>query len=86
MLCNVYEIYGVVTCSISKFVRKKFKFMNLQFINLQCLYVQFPSESQFKILTNKFETFCKTFHIIGEIDESHISILAPIIGGEDCYY
>jgi hypothetical protein len=52
----------------------------------KCLFVQFPSESQFKILTNKFEVFCETFHIIGKIDGSHISILAPIIGGEDYYY
>jgi hypothetical protein len=59
--------------------------MNLQFIKFQCLFVQFPSETQFKILTNKFEVFCETFHIIGKIDGSHISILATIIGGEDYY-
>jgi hypothetical protein len=86
MLCNVYEIFGVVKCKIYKFVRKKFKFMNLQFVNLQCLFVQFPSENQFKILTNKFQIFFETFHIIVKIDGSHISILAPIIGGEEYYY
>jgi hypothetical protein len=54
MSCNVYEIYGVVKCSIKKFVRKNSKLMR---VHLQCLFVQFQSESQFKILTNKFEAF-----------------------------
>lgn len=54
-ICHVMsEIYGVVKCSIKKFVRKISKLMR---VHLQCLFVQLQSESQLKILANKFEAF-----------------------------
>ncbi len=77
------------------------KYMGWLNVQLKNLWEKFPNWRgficnvylfNFKVKVNlKFwqinlKHFCENFHIIGEIDGSHISIRAPIIGGEDYYY
>ena len=46
--------------------------------------MQTPSESWFRILTSRFEQLHDIPYIIGTINGSHIHVLAPVVGGEDC--
>ena len=43
-----------------------------------------PSESQFRILAKGFEALHEIPYVVGAIDGSHILVLIPIYGGEDC--
>ena len=82
-LCIVGEVYGVEERTISNIMRN---FYRLVRVHLQGTFVQFPSSTQFRVLAQNLEALYGILHIIGAIDESHIPILAPIIGGEILYY
>ena len=49
------------------------------------MFVQTPSESQFRILALRFEQLHDIPYIIYAIDGSHIHILVMVVGGEDYY-
>jgi hypothetical protein len=75
-------LFGVVKGTISMIVRE---FYHMVRLHLQKLFLQFPNELQFRVLSKKFEGFHGISHVINAIDGSHIPIQAPIIGGEDYY-
>lgn len=76
------DLYGVVECTISKIVREFCKVVRQ---HLQWIFVHMPSESQFRVLTRKFEALHGIPYIVGAIDGSHIVALAPMVGGKDYY-
>ena len=76
------DLYGVAECTVSKIVREFCKAVRQ---HLQRIFVQMPSESQFRILAKQFEALHGIPYIVGAIDGSHIAVLAPIVGGEDYY-
>jgi hypothetical protein len=81
-LLLVGEVYGIAECRASCIVREFYKVVRKHFLRV---LVQFPSESQFKILASQFEALYGIPYIVAAIDGSHIPVLAPVIGGEDYY-
>ena len=81
-LQTISDLYGVHKTTLSIIVRE---FCRAVRKYLQPIFVQTPNKSQFKVLASKFEQLHGIPYIIGAIDESHIFVLAPIIGGEDYY-
>ena len=81
-LQTIGDLYGVHKSTLSIIVRE---FCRAVRKYLQPVFVQTPSESQFRVLASKFEQLHGIPYIIGAIDGSHILVLAPIIGGEDYY-
>jgi hypothetical protein len=47
--------------------------------------VQIPSPARDRVLAQEFEVLHVISYIIIDIDGLHILILAPMIGGENCY-
>ena len=45
--------------------------------------MQTPCESCFRVLASRFEQSHGIPYIVGAIDDSHIHVLAPVVGGED---
>ena len=76
------DLYGVAECTVSKIVREFCKAVRH---HLQRIFVQMPSESQFRVLAREFEALHGIPYIIGAIDGLHIAVLAPMVGGEDYY-
>jgi hypothetical protein len=81
-LLLIGEVYGIAECIASCIVREFFKAVRKHLLRV---LVQFPSESQFKVLASQFEALHGIPYIVGAIDGSHIPILAPVIGGGDYY-
>ena len=81
-LQTIGDLYGVHKSTLSIIVRE---FCRAVRKYLKPIFVQTPSESQFRILASKFKQLHGIPYIIGATDGSHIPILAPIIGGEDYY-
>jgi hypothetical protein len=81
-LCMFGEVYGVVECTILGIVKE---FYTMVRIHLQKIFIQTPNKNRLRILAKDFERLHNIPYIIGAIDGSHISVLAPIIGGEDYY-
>ena len=77
-LQTIGDLYGVHKNTLSIIVREFCRAMRKY---LQPVFVQTPSESQFRVLASKFEELYGIPYIIGAIDESHISVLALVIGG-----
>jgi hypothetical protein len=69
------DLYGVVESTVSIIVREFCKAVRQ---HLQRILVQMPSESQFRILAKEFEALHGIMYVVGEIDGSHILVLAPI--------
>jgi hypothetical protein len=82
-LLLVGEVYGIAECTTSCIVREFCKAVRKYLLTV---LVQFPSESQFKVLASQFEDLHGIPYIVGVIDGLHIHDLAPMIGGEDYYY
>ena len=51
--------------------------------HLQPVFVQTPSESQFRVLASRLEKSHGIPYIIGAIDGLHIHVLALLFGGQD---
>jgi len=81
-LQSIGDLYGVHKSTLSIIVRE---FCRAVRKHLQPIFVQTPSESQFRVLASLFEKLHGIPYIIGAIDGSHIPVLAPVIGGEDYY-
>ena len=81
-LQTIGDLYGVHKSTISIVVRE---FCRAVRKHLQPVFVQTPSESQFRVLASRFEKLHGIPYIIGAIDGSHIPVLAPVIGGQDYY-
>lgn len=81
-LLLVGEVYGIAECTASCIVREFCKVVRKHLLRV---LVQFPSESQFRVLASQFEALHGIPYIVGAIDGSHIPVLAPVIGGEDYY-
>ena len=76
------DLYGVVECTFSKIVRE---FCRAIRQHLQQIFVQMPSELQFRILAREFKALHGIPYIMSAIDGSHILVLVPVVGGEDYY-
>jgi hypothetical protein len=74
------DIYGVAESMVSIIVREFCKAVRQ---HLQRIFVQMPSESQFRVLAKEFNALHRISYVVGVIDGSHIHGLAPIYGGED---
>jgi hypothetical protein len=81
-LLLIREVYGIVECTASCIVRESCKAVRKHLLKV---LVQFPNESQFKVLASQFEALHGIPYIVGAIDGSYIPILAPMIGGGDYY-
>jgi hypothetical protein len=81
-LQTIGDLYGVHKSTLSIIVRE---FCRAVRKYLQSVFVQTPSESQFRVLASRFEELHGISYIIGATDGLHIPILAPVIGGEDYY-
>ena len=79
---TIGDLYGVHKNTLSIVVREFCKAVRK---HLQSVFVQTPSESQFRVLASRFEKSHGIHYIIGAINGSHIHILAPLIGGQDYY-
>ena len=77
------DVYGVHKSTLSIVVREFCKAVRK---HLQPVFVQTPSESQFRILASRFEKLHGIPYIIGAVHGSHIPVLAPLIGRQDNYY
>ena len=76
---DLYEIHkNTLSIIVKEFYRAVRKY-------LQPIFVQTPSELQFRVLVLKFEQLDIIPYIIGAIDVSHIHVLALITNGEDYY-
>jgi hypothetical protein len=82
-LLLIGEVYRIVECTASCIVREFCKAVRKHLLRV---LVQFPSESQFKVLASQFEALHGIPYIMDAIDGSHIPILALVIGQEDYYY
>ena len=81
-LYTVGEVYGMAENIILEVIRI---FCKLVRVHLQGIFVQFLSLAWFGVLAQEFEALHGILHIIVAIDGFHISIFAPVIGGEDYY-
>ena len=81
-LQNIGDLYGVHKSILSKIVRK---FYRVGREHLQVVFIQTPNETQFRILSRRFEQLHDIPYVIGTIDSLHIPVLAPVIGGENYY-
>jgi hypothetical protein len=81
-LQTIGDLYGVHKNTLSIIVREFFRAVRKY---LQPIFVQIPSESQFRVFVSKFEQLHGIPYIIGAIDGSHILVLAFVISGEDYY-
>jgi hypothetical protein len=81
-LLLVGEVYGIAECTVSCIIREFCKVVRKHLIRI---LVQFPNESQFKVLASQFEALHEIPYIVGAIDGSHIPVSALVIGGEDYY-
>lgn len=54
-------------------------------LHLQKIFIQISNEDKFRVLAKDFERLHNISYIIGAINNSHISVLAPVIGEEDYY-
>jgi hypothetical protein len=81
-LKTIGDLYGVHKNTLSILVRE---FCRAVRKHLQPVFVQIPSESQFRVFASRFEKLHDIPYIIGAIDGSHIHVLAPVIGGQDYY-
>ena len=61
------------------------KFCRVVIKHLQPIFVQTPNESQFMILTTRFEQLHCISYTIRAINRSHIIILALVANKEDYY-
>jgi hypothetical protein len=77
-LLLIGEVYGIAECTPSCIVRE---FCKAVAKHLLRVLIQFPSESQLKVLTSQFKALHEIPYIVGTIDGSHIHVLGPIIGG-----
>ncbi len=76
-------LFGVAKGTISMKVRE---FCHMVGFNVRKLFVQFPTELQFRVLSKEFEGLHGISHVISSlIDGSHIPIQALIIRGENYY-
>ena len=80
-LQTICDLYGVHKSTLSIVARESFRAVRKQ---LQPIFVQTPSESQFRVFSLKFEKLYGIPYSIGAEDGSHIHVLAPLIGGQ--YY
>ncbi len=75
--------FGVAEGIISMIVRE---FCHMVRLHFRKLFVQFPIELQFRVLSKEFEGLHGISHVISSlIDGSHIPIQALIIRGENYY-
>ena len=81
-LQTIGDLYGVHKNTLSIVLRGFWRAVRK---HLQPVFVQIPSESQFRVLASRFEKFHDIPYIIGAIDGYHIHILDPLIGGQDYY-
>ena len=81
-LQTIGDLYGVHKNTLSIVVKE---FCRTVRKHLQSFFVQTPSESQFRVLASRFEKLHIIPYIIDAVDGSHISVLAPLLGGQDYY-
>ena len=76
---DLYEVHkntlSIVVRDFCRAVRK----------HLQPGFVQIPSESHFRVLALRFGKLHDIHYIIDAIDGSHITVLAPLISGQNYF-
>lgn len=75
-------MYGVHKSTLSKIIREVCR-ANRKII--QPIFVQTPSEPQFRVLASQSEKRHDAPYIIEAIEGSHIHVLALVMGEEDYY-